>query len=98
MSRQHGTSIEIREVAGKKALNLFICVPWSVYKNDPHWVPHMIEKFGGNITKHYHNVLKKPGQARRNWISRFPGSCSDASRAYDVSRQAETFQRPDDPP
>ena len=58
MSRQHGTSIEIREVAGKKALNLFICVPWSVYKNDPHWVPHMIEKFGGKITKRYQMYSK----------------------------------------
>jgi mannosyltransferase OCH1-like enzyme len=42
MSRQHGTSIEIREVAGKKALNLFIRVPWSVYKNDPHGVPPLL--------------------------------------------------------
>jgi len=36
------TAIEIREVSGKQALKTFIKVPWSVYKDDPNWVPPLI--------------------------------------------------------
>jgi len=36
------TRIEIKEVSGRKALNTFIRVPWSIYKDDPNWVPPLI--------------------------------------------------------
>jgi hypothetical protein len=36
------TKVEIREVSGRKALKAFIRVPWSIYKNDPNWVPPLI--------------------------------------------------------
>ncbi len=42
MNKLSGTGIEIREVSGKKALNTFIRVPWSIYKDDPNWVPPLI--------------------------------------------------------
>ena len=42
MNNLSGTTLEIREVSGKKALNAFIRVPWSIYKNDPNWVPPLI--------------------------------------------------------
>jgi hypothetical protein len=34
-------SLTIREIAlsNKKDLNAFVSLPWSIYKNDPHWVP-----------------------------------------------------------
>jgi len=42
MNKYSGKNIEIREVAGKKALKTFIRVPWGIYKNDPNWVPPLL--------------------------------------------------------
>lgn len=36
------TQVDIRVVSGKKALNTFIRVPWSIYKDDPCWVPPLL--------------------------------------------------------
>jgi len=36
------SQIEIKTVASKKELMLFIKLPWRIYKNDPHWVPPLI--------------------------------------------------------
>jgi len=36
------TKVDIREVSGKKALNTFIRVPWSIYKDDPCWIPPLL--------------------------------------------------------
>jgi len=35
-------NIEIREVDGKKALKVFIRVPWRIYKDDPNWIPPLL--------------------------------------------------------
>jgi len=32
-------NVEIRPVTGQRDLKLFIEVPWSIYRDDPHWVP-----------------------------------------------------------
>ena len=32
-------NIEIREVIDKKDLKTFISVPWSIYEDDPAWIP-----------------------------------------------------------
>lgn len=42
MNNHSGKNIEIREVVGKKALKTFIRVPWSIYKDDPNWVPPLL--------------------------------------------------------
>ena len=42
MNSQPGKNIEIREVTGKKALKTFIRVPWSIYKDDPNWIPPLL--------------------------------------------------------
>ncbi len=42
MNNLSGTTLEIRKVSGNKALNTFIRVPWSIYKDDPNWVPPLI--------------------------------------------------------
>lgn len=42
MNNHSGKNIEIREVVGKKALKAFIRVPWSIYKDDPNWVPPLL--------------------------------------------------------
>ena len=42
MNHLSGTEIEIREVTGKNLLKTFIQVPWSIYKNDPNWIPPLI--------------------------------------------------------
>ena len=36
------SNIEIRKIDSKKDLNQFIEVPWTIYKNDPNWVPPKI--------------------------------------------------------
>jgi len=42
MNNLSNTGLEIREVSGKKALKTFIRVPWSIYKDDPNWVPPLM--------------------------------------------------------
>ena len=42
MNNLSGTTLEIREVSGKKSLGTFIRVPWNIYKDDPNWVPPLI--------------------------------------------------------
>jgi len=42
MNDLSGNALEIREVSGKRALSAFIKVPWSIYKDDPNWVPPLI--------------------------------------------------------
>ena len=42
MSNISDTSLEIREVSGQKALGSFIRLPWSIYKDDPNWVPPLL--------------------------------------------------------
>ncbi len=42
MNSHSGKDIEIREVVGKKALKTFIRVPWSIYKDDPNWIPPLL--------------------------------------------------------
>ncbi len=44
MNGQSGKSLEIREVVGKKALKAFIRVPWSIYKDDPNWIPPLLQE------------------------------------------------------
>lgn len=35
-------SIQIREVTGKKMLDDFIRVPWTIYRDDPHWIAPLV--------------------------------------------------------
>jgi len=42
MDNLSDTAIEIREVSGQQALKTFIKVPWSIYADDPNWVPPLI--------------------------------------------------------
>ena len=42
MNNLSGAKVKIREVSAKQALNAFIRVPWSIYKDDPNWVPPLI--------------------------------------------------------
>ena len=42
MNSRDSANIEIRQVTGKKALNIFIRVPWSIYENDPNWIPPLL--------------------------------------------------------
>jgi GNAT superfamily N-acetyltransferase len=42
MNSHSDTTIEIKKVSGKQALDTFIRVPWGIYKDDPNWVPPLI--------------------------------------------------------
>jgi hypothetical protein len=44
MDSLSGKNIEIRQVTGKKSLETFIRIPWSIYKDDPHWVPPLLKE------------------------------------------------------
>ena len=53
MNNLSGTTLEIREVSNRKGLGAFIRVPWSIYKDDPNWVPPLIaERKGALSPKH----------------------------------------------
>ena len=34
--------IEIKPVTDKKTLKTFLRVPWSIYKDDPNWIPPLL--------------------------------------------------------
>jgi len=42
MSRSPVTSYHIRPVSDRKQLDEFIAIPWSVYRDDPNWVPPLL--------------------------------------------------------
>ena len=42
MKNLSDTTLEIREVSGKRDLKTFIRVPWHIYQDDPNWVPPLI--------------------------------------------------------
>lgn len=42
MNMPAGNSIDIRQVSGRKMLKDFIRVPWSIYKDDPNWIPPLL--------------------------------------------------------
>lgn len=42
MNNLSDTTLEIREVSGKRDLKTFIRVPWHIYKDDPNWVPPLL--------------------------------------------------------
>lgn len=46
--------IEIRKVETKGDLKKFIRFPWSVYKNDPHWVPPLIIEMKDKLNRRKH--------------------------------------------
>ena len=53
MTNRALSEIEIREVSGKQMLKTFIRVPWSIYKDDPNWVPLlMMERLDAFSDKH----------------------------------------------
>jgi len=46
-------NIEVREVTGKQSLGTFIKIPWSIYKDDPCWIPPLlVERKGALSSKH----------------------------------------------
>ncbi len=42
MNSHFNSTVTITEVTGNKAMDLFIRVPWEIYKDDPNWVPPLI--------------------------------------------------------
>jgi len=42
MSRSPATSYSIRPVSGRNQLDEFIRIPWSVYRDDPNWIPPLL--------------------------------------------------------
>ena len=50
MNNQLNSSLEIREVSGKRALKTFIQVPWSIYKDDPNWIPPLLIERKGALS------------------------------------------------
>jgi hypothetical protein len=41
-SPQPGPAVQVKPVEGRSALGQFIQVPWSIYSDDPHWVPPLL--------------------------------------------------------
>jgi hypothetical protein len=53
MNTHSDSTVEIRKVSGKKALKAFIQVPWTIYKDDPNWIPPLlIERKGALSPSH----------------------------------------------
>jgi GNAT superfamily N-acetyltransferase len=47
-------TIEVRKVETRSDLRKFIRFPWSVYKNDPHWVPPLIMEMKDKLNRRKH--------------------------------------------
>ena len=41
-SPQAGSAVQIKPVEGRSALRQFIQVPWSIYRDDPQWIPPLL--------------------------------------------------------
>jgi len=53
MNSSSGNTVEIRKVVGKKDLKTFIRVPWSIYRDDPNWIPPlMLDRKEAFASKH----------------------------------------------
>lgn len=50
MNDNTNSTVEIREVSGKRALKTFIQVPWGIYKDDPNWVPPLLAERKGALS------------------------------------------------
>ena len=50
MNDHTNSTVEIREVAGNRALKTFIRVPWSIYKDDPNWIPPLLIERKGALS------------------------------------------------
>lgn len=44
-------NIEVREVVNKNTLMDFITLPWDIYKNDPNWVPPLVQDIKKKLNK-----------------------------------------------
>jgi len=44
MNSLSDTQVQIREVSGRRSIRAFIRVPWTIYKDDPHWVAPLISE------------------------------------------------------
>lgn len=69
MNNKSDTTLEIREVSGRKALDTFIRVPWKIYKDDPNWVPPLLaERRDAFSSKHpyFKHALWRAWVAYRN--------------------------------
>jgi len=51
MNSTRRDNFEIEAVRGRKQLDDFIAVPWSIYRHDPHWVPPLIIEQKQRLTK-----------------------------------------------
>ena len=51
MNRALNTALQVLEVKGKAALDQFIRVPWSIYRDDPNWVPPLIVERRGALSE-----------------------------------------------
>ena len=40
--KETNESLQVVKVEGKNELNKFIRLPWSLYKDDPNWVPPLV--------------------------------------------------------
>jgi len=53
MTDHSETGVQVREVSGKQAINTFIRIPWSIYKDDPNWIaPLLAERKEAFSPKH----------------------------------------------
>ncbi len=59
--------IEIREVRSRADLNRFIDLPWSVYKNDPSWVPPLRLEVKDFLNRKKHPFLSPWDWPRSFW-------------------------------
>lgn len=61
------TKIEIRPVETKADLDAFVRLPWSLYRNDPQWVPPLISEVKGLLSEKSNPYF---GHARaRYWLA-----------------------------
>jgi hypothetical protein len=59
--------MHLQEVEGKELIHQFHLLPFSIYKNDPHWVPHLIQDIE-KIFDQQKNKLYKEGATAIRWI------------------------------
>src|SRR5438045_8161647 len=66
--------VTIQEVTHNYLMKKFIKVPWSIYKNDPYWIPPLLYDFRRQL-----NAKKNPffrNATVKYWIAVTAGQCT----------------------
>jgi hypothetical protein len=78
---RHGRSLRVVAVEGRRTREQFIRLPWSIYRDDPAWVPPLL------VERRHHLSSRRP--YFRHAVARFWLACRDGEPVGRISAQID---------